>query len=310
MKFSYFYIDELDAESTLKYDIFISAFDGCERTLSTYNRVYSPNKKWIIFPQYVYNGDIDVPDGLYSDKIDEGEFILDVIESLDIKKSSKVCIDCTGFLVPHLLFLIRFLQRKGIYKFDILYSEPVSYVKGEDTVFTMNNNAPRPIGGYSTSARNINGDDALIIFAGFNNQLITNVARDKSKARYKTLFTGFPSLQADMYQQNLVQVYKSKETIGVTNVEYKMAPAYDPFTAADKLQNVIVSFMNTCSNVGYIHIAPLSTKPMAIASSLVYLYNENLPIDIIYPPSDIYFYGHAIGIKRTWRYVIELPKIL
>lgn len=310
MKFSYFYIDEVDTESVLNYDVFISAFDGCERTLSIYNRVCAPDKKWIIFPQYVHNGDIDIPAGLYSDKIDEGEFIFDIIESLNINKYSKVCIDSTGFLVPHLLFLIQFLQRRKIYKFDILYSEPVSYVKGEDTVFTMNSNAPRPIVGYSTSARNINGDDALIIFAGFNNQLITTVARDKNKSKYKTLFTGFPSLQADMYQQSLVQLYKSKETIGVTNVEYQKAPAYDPFVAADKLQNVIVNFMKTCSNVGYIHIAPLSTKPMAIASALVYLYNKDLPIDIIYPPSDIYFYGHAVGVKRTWRYVIELPAIL
>ena len=305
MDFSYNYMEEVKDITTLHYDVFISAFDGCERTTATYERITAENKIWIVFPQYEQKED-ELPDSfITSDKISESDFILEIIEKIDLKDKS-LCLDSTGFLIPHLVFLIQLLKRNGINRYDIIYSEPASYRKAEDTEFTRSVNSPRQIEGYSTSANNVNGNDALVIFAGFNDSLITSVARDKSKSLYKYLFTGFPSLQADMYQQNLIQLSKSKETIGETYVTNLKAPAYDPFVAANKLQGIVEELMEKKYNIEYIHVAPLSTKPMAIASALVYLTNLQCPIDIIYPPSDTYVSGHAIGIKRTWRYVIEL----
>lgn len=298
-------MEEVEDMNLLQYDVFVSAFDGCERTSHTFDKIKAREKHWIVFPQYEQKKE-NLPEFfLTSDKLTESEFVTEVLEKIDLKNKS-VCIDCTGFLIPHLVFLIQFLKRAGISKYDIIYSEPVSYRRGEETEFTRNINEPRPIEGYSSSAKNVNGNDALIIFTGFNDSLVTSVARNKSKSLYKYLFTGFPSLQADMYQQNLIQLSKSKESIGETHVTNLKAPAYDPFVAANKLQNVVNELMEESHNIEYIHVSPLSTKPMAIASALVYLTNPECPIDIIYPPSDTYVSGHAIGIKRTWRYTIEL----
>lgn len=305
MDFSYYYMEEVKDVDQLHYDVFISAFDGCERTSLPFGKVKSDEKHWMVFPQYEQSKDSLPESFLFSDKLTESEYVLEVISKIDLKNKS-ICIDCTGFLIPHLVFLIQLLKRAGINKYDIIYSEPASYKRGEETEFTRNVNEPRPIEGYSTSAKKVNGNDALIIFSGFNDSLVTSVARNKSKSLYKYLFTGFPSLQADMYQQNLIQLSKSKESIGETHVTTLKAPAYDPFVAAKKLQEVVDELMKDSYNIEYIHISPLSTKPMAIASAIVYLMNPNCPIDIIYPPSDTYVSGHAIGIKRTWRYTIEL----
>lgn len=298
-------MDEVKSVGQLHYDVFLSAFDGCERTIITFDKINAEEKHWIVFPQYEQKKE-SLPDiFLSSNKLMESEFVSEVIDKIDFRNKS-LCIDCTGFLIPHLVFLIQLLKRTGVNKYDIIYSEPASYKRGEETEFTRNVNEPRPIEGYSNSAKNVNGNDALIIFSGFNDSLVTSVARNKSKSLYKYLFTGFPSLQADMYQQNLIQLSKSRESIGETHITYLKAPAYDPFVAAKKLQDVVNELMKDSYNIEYIHVSPLSTKPMAIAAALVYLTNPNSPIDIIYPPSDAYVSGHAIGIKRTWRYTIEL----
>ena len=298
-------MEEVKEITKLHYDVFISAFDGCERTISTYDKIIAPKKYWIVFPQYEQNKD-ELPEKyITSDKLLESEFIPEIIEKIELE-GKHICVDSTGFLIPHLVFLIQLFKRAEISKYDILYSEPASYKKAEETEFTRSVNVPRPVEGYSASAKIVNGNDALIIFAGFNDALVTSVARNKSKSLYKYLFTGFPSLQADMYQQNLIQLSKSKESIGETYVTYLKAPAYDPFVAANKVQEIVTELMKDKYNIEYIHVAPLSTKPMAIASALVYLTHPQCPIDIIYPPSDTYVSGHAIGIKRTWRYTIEL----
>lgn len=305
MNYLHCYIEEIRDVAKLCYDIFVSGFDGCERTSVVYNKIVAPEKYWLIFPQYVQSECTPSEGCLTNEAIIEDDYILKVMKGINVS-GKRVCIDATGFLIPHLLFLIQHLQRQGMKNIDVLYSEPASYIKAENTEFTRSFEMPRPVAGYMASPRNINGNDALIIFTGFTDALVTAVARYHNKAHFKYLFTGFPSLQADMYQQNLIQLSKSNETIGVTNVTRLMAPAYDPFVAANKLQNVVNELMEgENNNLEYIHIAPLSTKPMAIAAALVYLNNPNYPIDIIYPPANTYMCGHTKGIKRTWKYTLE-----
>ena len=305
MNYSYYFIEEIKDVSSLQYDVFISVFDGCKRTKVVFDNVKATNKYWLVIPQYNQSNEEKPATFLYSSNTNESDYILEVIKSIGIDTNKKVCIDSTGFIIPHLLFLIQHLKRKGINSFDILYSEPQQYEDAESTEFTKRVNHTRPIDGYSTVARDVDGEDTLIVFVGFNDEMVTNVARDKSLAKHKYLFTGFPSLQADMYQQNLIQLNKSIETIGQKHVHSCKAPAYDPFVAAQKLQVIIDKRLKKSNPINFIHIAPLSTKPMAIAAALVYFNNPDSPIDIIYPLAEEYKSRHSIGIKRTWRYILE-----
>ena len=304
MDYSYCYIEDIRDVSKLHYDVFVSGFDGSVRTKRIYDRISAHEKHWLVFPQYTQY-ECPLPyEYLTSEALLEDGFILEVMNGV-ILKDKTVCIDATGFLIPHLLFLIRHLKWQGVKIFDIIYSEPASYARAEDTEFTRDVDMPRPIEGFSASPKNINGNDALVIFAGFNDTLVTTVARNHNKAHFKYLFTGFPSLQADMYQQNLIQLEKSKLTIGEKNVTYLKAPAYDPFVAASKLKKIVRELMEEKFRIEYIHISPLSTKPMAIAAALVYLDNPDCPIDIIFPPAGSYVCGHTKDIKRTWKYTLE-----
>ena len=268
MNYSYYFIEEIQDVASLQYDIFISGYDGCDRTKETFKKVSAGKKYWLVIPQY--NQSVEERPDLYlfSSLLDESDYILEVIEKIEIEGGKKICIDSTGFIIPHLLYLIQYLKRKGITEFDVLYSEPRQYEKGEATEFTKRVGHTRPIVGYSAVAKDVEGEDTLIIFVGFNDEMVSNVAREKSKSKHKYLFTGFPSLQADMYQQNLIQLNKSIETIGERHVHYCKAPAYDPFVTAKKLQDIIDMRLRKPEPVSYIHIAPLSTKPMAIAASL------------------------------------------
>ena len=49
MDFSYNYMEEVKDITTLHYDLFISAFDGCERTTATYERITAENKYGLYF---------------------------------------------------------------------------------------------------------------------------------------------------------------------------------------------------------------------------------------------------------------------
>ena len=305
MNYSYYYIEEIQNVASLQYDIFISVYDGCVRTKDTFNKVRAGKKYWLVIPQYNQSVDEKPSSYLFSSFTDESDYILEIIKQMEIEKGMKICIDSTGFIIPHLLYLIQYLKRNGVISFDILYSEPRQYEKGEATEFTKRVGHTRPIIGYSAIAKDVEGEDTLIIFVGFNDGMVSNVAREKSKSKHKYLFTGFPSLQADMYQQNLIQLNKSIETIGERHVHYCKAPAYDPFVTAKKLQDIIDMRLKKSEPVNYIHIAPLSTKPMAIAAALVYFNNPDAPIDIIYPPAEEYKSQHSIGKKRTWKYKLE-----
>jgi hypothetical protein len=304
MDYSYFYIEEIRDITNLTYDIFISGFEDSERTRSVYEKINAKEKYWFVFPQYSLKI-ATLPEGYVSSRaLAEDEYILEVMGKISIRGKS-LCLDATGFLIPHLLFLLQYFKRQDVKILDVLYSEPASYIKAEDTEFIKYIDMPRPIEGYATSPKTINGEDALVIFSGFSEELVTAVARQNSKAHSKYLFTGFPSLQADMYQQNMIQLEKSKLTIGQTNVTYLSAPAYDPFVAANRLQKIVTELLKKNPNIEYIHVSPLSTKPMAIAAALVYLDNPDKPIDIIYPPAKTYASGHTRGIKRTWKYTLE-----
>ncbi len=308
MNYTYCYISEIDS-STLCYDLFFSAYDGCQRTSTVFDNVRANvSKQWLVFPQYQVMPD-KLPAGCFvCDELKEDDYITAFIDSIrpQLTEDCKICLDSTGFLIPHLIYLIGYLSRMGIKKFDVIYSEPNIYLDAENTEFSKNIQNPEPICGFSASPSVIGGDEILIVSSGYNDELINIVARDKDKSKSKIFITGFPSLQADMYQQNLIQLNKCKETIGSKGVEYIKAPAYDPFSTAQKIQDSIDKIYEGNPNISFVHLAPLSTKPQAIAMALVYLNNPSRPINILYPRSNTHHLGHADGINRTWVYSLEL----
>lgn len=288
-----------------QYDLFISAFDGCDRTIIPYRKVIANEKIWMIFPQYNYGTERPVENVYFNEEKRESnyyrEFMIKYVNN-DLPSKS-ICIDSTGFLRSHLLFLLAFFCHAGVRKLDILYTEPIMYSKADDTTFSNNIECVRAVDGYTnTPDTSEELNDVLIVCSGYDEKLFSAVASYKSNCKYKYHIIGFPSLQPDMYQESMLRFYKIKESVG--NSHRMFAPAFDPFVTAQTVDEIIKKIPNATN----IYLSPLSTKPQTIGMGLYYLFNKNIkPVNVIFPFSMEYTSGHTKGIKRTWRYTLELP---
>lgn len=286
------------------YNFFFSAYDDCERTQEIFAKIDSINKFWILFPHYNLTPDIENC-FIYPDFDEDSDAFITFINGLNIDQHSTICIDITGYLRPHLMFFSILLQRIGVTKIDYIYSEPKFYINSEDTTFSgIVSEKPRVIYGCGSSMSNSTFEqDLLIINAGYDDKLISAISSDKSKINNKVLIIGFPSLQPDMYQENILKINKAKDEIGVI-IEHKYAPANDPFVTANKIKEIVDS--NPLSN--NIYLSPLSTKPHTLGMLLYYIwYKDKKSLNIIFPFSNVYIPKTAVGIYCTWIYTLEFP---
>ncbi|WP_321515413.1 hypothetical protein [Marinifilum fragile] len=309
MDFSIFYKESFDNGDYSKldhYDIFLSAFDNCDRTRIVFENVNADIKYWFLFPQNTYVQDGVPTDNVYkSGFFKEDEYFLDFIRMGVISNKLSICIDITGFLRPHLLFLLKYIRILGVQRLDMIYTEPAQYRDGDETKFSGFIDEIRSVEGYTSANINPNSDnDLLIVGAGYDDYLIAKIAQHKSKTKNKYFILGFPSLQPDMYQENILKMGRANESIG-EGKHIRYAPAFDPFITAETIKDIV----NENPNVTNIYLSPLSTKPHTIGMALYFLwYSDNQPLNIIFPYSNHYATKHAIGVKRTWKYTIELPK--
>jgi hypothetical protein len=313
--FTYFYkrkyLNVAEIEDT-DYDIFISTFNQTDRVREIFKSIKAHEKYWIVLPDY--EGNLFVGDEPKISVPYEGyDRILEFINTLNLNNGVKLCIDITGFLIPHILFMIRYLQKKkGIQHVDIMYTEPQKYTDEENTHFSDYFHDVFQILGYGGVPNPNMDNDLLIISSGYDDSRITDVAGKKKHAKKIQLF-GFPSLQADMFQENMLKAYKAESAVGIEgfrNLDLNLyAPANDPFVAAQTIQKFIEKEQKSQVFTN-IYLAPISTKPHALGMALYCLweYSEgDKPLSVIYPVCDKYFGDTCIGISKIWKYHVELP---
>ncbi|WP_281227589.1 hypothetical protein [Flavobacterium aquiphilum] len=324
MKYSYLFkykLQDVDAKvisTTFKHDLFISAYNESERVNFVFDNVSSIDKHWIIFPEYDFNS-LEIV-GLggtifdYSDEIDlnESEIIMDYYDRgaknfLDEKK--KVCIDITGFIRPHLVFLMRLLEKEGIENIEFIYSEPSNYVKKENTLFSEDFTEIRGIIGCLGSHDPDTSNDILIIGSGYDYKMISRIAKAKPEAK-KAQILGFPSLKADMFQENVLKVYESEEDVSsgdfaLDDENIILAPANDPFVTAEMISEYIKKEEKK-KPITNIYLCPLSTKAQTLGIALFYVC-ECLPkaASILFPFSKKYSRETTEGISNILIYEVQ-----
>ena len=168
-----------------------------------------------MFPEYNYSKG-DYPSGDVFDGSAEGEaaFISYFWATLPSDASNlRICVDISGFIRPYLIFLVRWLFERGVKSFDAIYSEPVQYHERELTEFSSDvvKEVRQVAGCEGTHVPDI-ARDLLIIGVGYEDNLIAHVAENKAKAT-KLQLIGFPSLRADMYQENVLRVRRAEESL-------------------------------------------------------------------------------------------------
>lgn len=286
-----------------KFDLFISAFEPCERVVSVFDNIDATQKVWAVFPQYEIAKEKLPSEYLFqSNETSEDDFFHELFAQYPITKDTKICIDITGFIRPHLIYLIRYLAFIEVNNISVIYTEPKQYIKGENTSFSgfINEVKIIPACG-SGSYDHITENDMLILGVGYDDKLIAKVSQSKRNCKIKYEIFGFPSLQADMYQESVLKSANVKETVG-ENIHARFAPAYDPFQTAELIEDIIEG----ATGVNNIYLSPLSSKAQVLGFIFYYCkvgWKKN--VSIIYPYSEKYLTNTSLGAGRTWHYLLE-----
>ncbi|MDN8542675.1 hypothetical protein QZH36_14720 [Erwinia sp. BC051422] len=311
MDYSLYYRNKTDLNGDWPtWDLFISAYNLSDRVSAVFNKADANNKYWLIYPEYKFDED-ELPTNATKITAVEGNeaqqlaSIIDGIKLYDYV-DKRICIDSTGFMRPQLLFIMLLLQKKSFKHVDIIYSEPDRYINKENTTFS--NGAiyeTRTIIGFDGTKKIDNDRALLIIAAGYDTKLISKIAQYNENTDIIHLI-GFPSLRADMFQENIIKAISSADS-STENVLAKpiFSPAADPFETARDIENYI-SINGCIEKYGHIYLCPLSTKAQTIGMGLAYLntYSQS-NVSIIYPFTDSYSKGTSVGISNLWIYTLE-----
>lgn len=314
--YTVFYKSALDPSgpwaSERSWDLFISGYNANDRVQRVFDAVHATRKIWLVHSEYGFRSDESPSTGVVfvaTDGMREDDCVQGCLSDCDSVASGSLCVDISGFMRPHLMFLLRVLVAKGVREFDALYSEPVQYVRRELTEFAQGTVAEvRPVAGFEGLHDPTVGsdEDLLIIGAGYEHHLMRHVANAKTNTR-KLQLLGFPPLQADFYQENVLNAQRAAEAVSATNENHPLlAPANDPFVTAAVLQDTIREYRRRGAK--NIYLCPLSSRPQALGFALYHLYEAtNEPVSIIYPFAVRYARETATGISRIWQYRVELP---
>lgn len=312
--------DEIEQKlSSEKFNLFISAYNESNRIKYVFDNVIAEKKHWLIFPEYNFSqldlielNELNVEIFNFSEKKylnNEDLILVDYVENnIETLNNGKVLIDITGFLRPHLVFLVRLLKIKQVSKISFLYSEPMIYKKKENTVFSDDFKEIKEISGCLGSHNPETSNDILIVGSGYDFKLISRIANFKAESK-KIQVLGFPPLQADMFQENILKAYQAEDEVSSRGFSLDddiiLSPANDPFVTA-KLISDFIKKEEKRKKTTNIYLCPLSTKPQTLGFAL-YFVNEclNKPVSMIFPYCSKYSSETTEGISRVWIYTVE-----
>ena len=311
MNYNYFKKVRYDSVEDLsglgKYDCLISAYAKADRVIKPSEKIPCKEIWWICTELNKPEEKTGIRLFQMTDESDGG--ICAVLQQVGHKR---LCLDITGFILPQLLLLLRFLQIRGFRSIDIIYTEANKYKNNENTQFSDTPLEVKQVLGYAGQHVSNMENDLLIIAAGYDHSRIIDVASAKKSAKKKVLLFGFPPTSPGMFQENILRAYQAETAVGTEcfkNIDMNIfAPANDPFSTAQALKDFMErkrrkSFTN-------VYFSPLSSKPQALGIALFYIWEEgwNKEWSIIYPFCNKYIDDTTTGISRIWRYEVELPK--
>lgn len=302
-----------DWPTEVRWDIFISAYTSADRVRLIYDKANATSKHWLVFPEYGFSVG-DYPVGAFvSSTRDEAEYVRAFwAESIGDVTGKSIAIDLTGFIRPYLIFFVRWLVERGVRRFDAIYTEPVIYGNRDQTRFSDEAVVEvRQVAGFEGIHNPDTTNDYLVIGAGYDHQLIAQVAENKALSKKIQIF-GLPSLRADMYQENVLRAYRAEEAVGRNTGDESssyFAPANDPFVTASTLRD-IVNRITALKPITNLYLSPLATKPQVLGFTLYYLTEwRNRSASLLFPFCETYNQETAVGISRIWKYTVELPLI-
>ena len=300
------------------WDLFISAINTSDRLTQAFSKAVSPRKYWILHEEYELEYSDSHADATvvpFPKSHSTSQNVRSFFENGELSdlllNEQRICIDATGFMRPTLMFLILYLRQIAqVKKLDIIYSEPEKYLKNENTVFSKKIGSARSVEGFNLASQRDQSNDLLIIGAGFDDVLIAEVVESRKHAQTAQII-GFPSLKADMYQQNLYRIAQVGELDTADENSIWFAPANDPFETANTLSRIVRKKENeTGRPVTNLYLSPLSTKAQTIGFALYFIcecFGGKRDASVIIPESLTYSERTSQGISSIWKYELEFP---
>lgn len=302
-------------QATDSYDLFLSAFNLGERTVEVYSHIGATEKIWLIHDEYGLSS-AELPSGQKFQLVGADEAIcckalidgLLASGKLNVART-RLCVDITGLLRPHLMFITLYLKLLGVRTIDMLYAEPKHYALKEKTPFSTGSILDvRPVRGFEGASSVRGGEDFLVIGMGYDDRLLAAVAENKDKAEKHQVF-GLPSLRADMYQESVLRSRRAADELGDPNfseTHRSFAPANDPFGTASVLGEVIERRLAQHRDTS-VMLCPLGTKAQALGFALYHIFEgDPLGARIVFPFSEGYSPKTGTDLARAWLYRVEL----
>lgn len=289
-----------------EWDFFISSYNDSERVRRTFHNVGAREKRWVVIPEYLYERSVVPENSLYfGGEYSEAELVSNMFERLGIGRgfSGRLCIDITGFLAPHILFIVAYLRGLGISECDFIYSEPLFYRSGERTQFSFGKVFVRLVNGYEGVSNPESSRDFLIVGVGYESSLMSQVFVTKDGATPVHLHA-LPSLSSDMYQNSMICLDKVSSG-ALPDAQNFYCPANDPFSVATVVSEIVRSIKK--HDPTNIYLCPLATKPQALGFSLSYWKDLSDGLaKIIFPFAESYARDVATGVGKTWLYSVSI----
>ncbi|MBK6741352.1 MAG: hypothetical protein IPG64_27575 [Haliea sp.] len=298
---------------THEWDLFFSAFNDSRRVQHVFEKVRATDKHWLIMPEYGYQAsDYSERGSVFAGADhDEAEYLTKFFDWACLAgklRGIRICVDITGFMRPHILFLLQYLAANGVESFDVLYSEPSRYSKGEATKFSDGRVLHvRPVAGYEGQHISDTSRDFMVIGVGYDHDLIAEVAEHKDHAQITPIY-GLPSLSADMYQQSRIRSAAITDGLAhrLTRPNPFFCNANDPFVTAHALQELTTQLQER-ENATNLYFSPLGTKAQVLGFGLFYLHlMKDKPASIIFPCKSRYQRETGQEIRRIWKYEVRL----
>ncbi|SFR56946.1 hypothetical protein SAMN04488591_2045 [Microbacterium azadirachtae] len=297
-----------------RFDLFLSSLNKSVRVRTLEQAITATRKLWIVHDEYCYTeaelSGLDVAYAPHSHSPAESwAQILSGLGNPVNLAGLDLGIDITGMMRPHIAMLPYALAKAGAQTVTVFYSDPDSYVSGERTEFTRGpvrhvGLIPGMEGGHSitTSPR-----DALIIGAGYDNDLVKAVADDKPNAEHVILL-GLPSLQPHMYQESVLKLEVASESIQ----DYYLrdarifAPASDPFATAQ----VISDKVHALGELDHLYLTAVGAKPQVLGFAWYYWCEAaGTHTSFLFPFADGYERQTSNGIATIHEYRLELDAV-
>lgn len=295
---------------TCPWDLFISGYNDTERVQAIFESVPARRRSWWVIPEYGYTKqEVEhLADAALLARGTEAQIVRAGLNAsgFDPAVDRKLCVDITGLMRPHILYLMAYLKAIDVREFDLLYTEPEQYSRREETRFAIGEDVDvRSVAGCIGAHENDTSGDVLVLGVGYDHHLISHVLQAKESARIVQLHS-FPSLSADMYHESILRLDRVRSERPRIGDEVYYSSANDPFVVASSLKSALTS-VHAHKPITNVYLSPLATKAQAVGFGLFYLRHlVGSAASIIYPNSTNYDRETSTGVGRSWIYPIVL----